>query len=67
VADVRVLGAIGVVELRADVDVARVVPELVERGVWLRPFGNLLYTMPPFVIGEPELSRITGAMCGVLG
>lgn len=66
VADVRALGAIGVVELHADVDVQNVVPRLVERGVWLRPFGNLLYTMPPYVMTEAELARITAAMRSVV-
>ena len=65
VADVRVLGAIGVVEMVEDIDVAVVVPRLVERGVWLRPFGKLLYCMPPYVIGERELGEITSAMCEV--
>jgi len=65
VADVRVLGAIGVVEMRAELELERTVPALVERGVWLRPFGNLLYTMPPYVIGERELSEITLAMHAV--
>jgi adenosylmethionine-8-amino-7-oxononanoate aminotransferase len=60
-----VLGAIGVVEMRGELDVARVVPALVDQGVWLRPFGNLLYTMPPFVIGESELRQVTSAMCSV--
>lgn len=66
VADVRTLGAIGVVELAAPVDVPRVQAALVERGVWLRPFGRLLYTMPPFVISGSDLSAITGAMLAVL-
>jgi adenosylmethionine---8-amino-7-oxononanoate aminotransferase len=65
VADVRVLGAIGVVEMKADIDVGRAVPMLVERGVWLRPFGKLLYSMPPYVIAERELTEITSAMCAV--
>jgi adenosylmethionine-8-amino-7-oxononanoate aminotransferase len=65
VLDVRVLGAIGVVEMKSDIDVARIVPRLVDRGVWLRPFGNLLYTMPPYVISERELNEITSAMCDV--
>jgi adenosylmethionine-8-amino-7-oxononanoate aminotransferase len=62
VRDVRALGAIGVVEMRDDIDLSVVIPRLVERGVWLRPFGKLLYTMPPFVISEPELGQITAAM-----
>jgi adenosylmethionine-8-amino-7-oxononanoate aminotransferase len=67
VADVRVLGAIGVVEMIDDVDIGAVVPRLVERGVWLRPFGKLLYTMPPYVVTERELSEITAAICDVAG
>jgi adenosylmethionine-8-amino-7-oxononanoate aminotransferase len=66
VADVRVLGAIGVIELEQPVDLATLQPALVARGVWLRPFGRLLYTMPPFVIDAADLSRITRAMCDVL-
>jgi adenosylmethionine-8-amino-7-oxononanoate aminotransferase len=66
VADVRVLGAIGVVELEQPVDMARVQPALVERGVWLRPFGRLVYTMPPYVIAPDELSSITRAMFEVI-
>jgi adenosylmethionine---8-amino-7-oxononanoate aminotransferase len=65
VEDVRVLGAIGVIEMKQPIDVARVVPQLVDRGVWLRPFGNLLYTMPPYVISESELSTVTSAMQSV--
>jgi adenosylmethionine-8-amino-7-oxononanoate aminotransferase len=65
VADVRVLGAIGVLEMRTDIDIEQAVPALVERGVWLRPFGNLLYTMPPYVIGERELTEVTLAMRAV--
>lgn len=66
VADVRVLGAIGVVELEAPVEMARVQPAFVEAGVWIRPFGRLVYTMPPFVAGADDLARITGAIRQVL-
>jgi adenosylmethionine-8-amino-7-oxononanoate aminotransferase len=66
VVDVRVLGAIGVVELEEPVDMRRIQPAFVERGVWLRPFGRLVYTMPPYVIGTSDLAQITGAMCAVI-
>jgi adenosylmethionine---8-amino-7-oxononanoate aminotransferase len=65
VQDVRVLGASGVVEMRDKIDLASVVPRLVDQGVWLRPFGKLLYTMPPFVITPEELRRVTAAMCDI--
>ena len=66
VTDVRVLGAIGVVELVHPVDMRRVQPAFVERGVWLRPFGRLVYTMPPFVIEPRDLSLVTGTMHDVI-
>ena len=52
----------GVVELRAPVDMKRIMPQLVNLGVWLRPFGRLLYSMPPYSIDQSQLSRITHAM-----
>jgi adenosylmethionine-8-amino-7-oxononanoate aminotransferase len=63
VRDVRVLGAIGVVELNEPLgDMKRVQQQLVQQGVWLRPFGTLLYTMPPFLIQPHQLRKITKAM-----
>ena len=62
VADVRVLGAIGVVQLEHDVDVAAVTAAAVDHGVWLRPFRDLIYAMPPYIIDEPDLTTVTNAM-----
>jgi adenosylmethionine-8-amino-7-oxononanoate aminotransferase len=62
VIDVRVLGAIGVVELRDAIDVQKLQQAVVGKGVWLRPFRNLLYTMPPYIIRPDELSKITTAI-----
>jgi adenosylmethionine-8-amino-7-oxononanoate aminotransferase len=65
VADVRVLGAIGVVELVDPVDMAAVTRRVVDAGVWLRPFGRLLYTMPPYVIDDADLAQVTATMVDV--
>jgi adenosylmethionine---8-amino-7-oxononanoate aminotransferase len=62
VSDVRVLGAIGVIELERPVDVAGATAAAVEHGVWLRPFGRLIYAMPPYVIGARDLAAVTAAM-----
>ncbi|SDK69119.1 adenosylmethionine--8-amino-7-oxononanoate transaminase [Microbulbifer yueqingensis] len=67
VADVRCLGAIGVVEMKQPVDMKRVQEELIARGVWLRPFGRLVYAMPPYIISPDELGQLTSAMVEVLG
>ncbi|ACF44980.1 adenosylmethionine--8-amino-7-oxononanoate transaminase [Pelodictyon phaeoclathratiforme] len=66
VADVRVLGAIGVVELRKPVDMAIIQKQFVDRGVWVRPFGRLVYLMPPFIIRDEELGRLTAAVCDIV-
>jgi adenosylmethionine-8-amino-7-oxononanoate aminotransferase len=66
VKEVRVKGAIGVVELHEPIDTAWSQPLFTERGVWLRPFGKLVYLMPPFVINEDELGQLTSAVFEVL-
>ena len=65
VKDVRVLGAIGVVQLDHDVDIASATASAVGQGVWLRPFRDLIYAMPPYVIEEEDLARVTAAMVDV--
>jgi adenosylmethionine-8-amino-7-oxononanoate aminotransferase len=65
VADVRVLGAIGVVEMDKPVDLRVATPAALERGVWLRPFRNLIYVMPPYICTPDEIDQITSAMVGV--
>ncbi len=66
VTDVRVLGAIGVVELKEAVDLRIIQPLLVEQGIWLRPFGKLVYTMPPFVISDEQLATLCAGVVTVL-
>lgn len=66
VAEVRVLGAIGVVELHRPVDLGAIQQRFVEAGVWVRPFGTRVYLMPPFVISELELTRLTQAVYRVV-
>ncbi len=66
VKDVRVKGAIGVIELEAIHDMNGMKRRFVEEGVWIRPFGNIVYTTPPLVIGAEDLARLTGAMLKVV-
>lgn len=67
VKEVRVLGAIGVVELQRPVaDMAAIQQEFVARGVWVRPFGRLVYVMPPYCISDEDLDRLTAAICEVV-
>jgi adenosylmethionine-8-amino-7-oxononanoate aminotransferase len=66
VADVRVIGAIGVVELKQPVDMKTIQPMFVNAGVWVRPFGKLVYLMPPFIIDETDLTSLTSAVVKVL-
>ena len=66
VADVRVLGAVGVVELKIAVDMQQIPSLFVEQGVWVRPFGRLVYLMPPYVMSDEDLELLTAATCRVV-
>jgi adenosylmethionine-8-amino-7-oxononanoate aminotransferase len=67
VRDVRTKGALGVVQLDALRDPAWLKARFIEEGVWLRPFGDIVYTTPPMTVGEEDLARISGAMVKVVG
>ena len=64
--DVRTKGAIGVVEVKELHDLDSLKAAFVEAGIWLRPFGNVIYVMPPFTVSDAELSTITGAIADIL-
>jgi adenosylmethionine-8-amino-7-oxononanoate aminotransferase len=66
VADVRVLGAIGVVELKQAVDMSQIQQAFVDAGVWIRPFGKLVYLMPPYIINNEDLATLTKAIFDVI-
>jgi adenosylmethionine-8-amino-7-oxononanoate aminotransferase len=66
VAEVRVVGAVGVLQLREPVRVAEVTAAALERGVWVRPFRDLVYTMPPYVTSDDDLSLLTSALVGAV-
>ena len=66
VAEVRVLGAVGVVQLREPVRVAEVTAAAIERGVWVRPFRDLVYTMPPYVTSDDDLGLLTAGLVGAV-
>ncbi|MEA1983917.1 MAG: adenosylmethionine--8-amino-7-oxononanoate transaminase [Campylobacterota bacterium] len=66
VKEVRTLGAIGVVELNEEVDLSFMTPAFIKHGVWVRPFLNLVYIMPPFVTTQKELTHLNSAIFEVI-
>lgn len=66
VKDVRILGAIGVVEMEDKIDTQALIPKMIEKGVWLRPFGNIIYLTPPFIISSSDLAHLTSSVCEIV-
>ena len=66
VEEVRVLGAIGVVEMKQPVDMKSITEQFVDAGVWIRPFGKLVYLMPAYVMGDADLARLCAALVDVV-
>lgn len=66
VEDIRVMGAIGVVQMKKEVDMEWIERKFVEEGVWIRPFGKLVYIMPPFIISKEELSHLISSLIKVI-
>jgi adenosylmethionine-8-amino-7-oxononanoate aminotransferase len=66
VKDARVLGAIGVVEMQEPVNMQEIQKAFVNAGIWMRPFGRLVYTMPPFIISDDELEQLTSSISKVI-
>ena len=66
VENVRILGGIGVVEMRNKVDVAKVQAELVKHSVWVRPFACLIYVMPPYILTKDEIGHLCGSIIEVV-
>jgi adenosylmethionine-8-amino-7-oxononanoate aminotransferase len=66
VTDVRCLGAIGVIEMKNPVNMGAIQKRFVQKGVWIRPFGRLVYTMPPYIITDDDLKSLTAAIVSVV-